>query len=103
MMYWHAAAVVIAVLAGSPSWVAGQESGWIENQINTTMCAWKELRGTVSLIFYPSSLGKWPPGAKITNTADSGTTERYRLSGRRSLILDTRSSRRWIRRSNSRW
>ncbi|RWA10179.1 hypothetical protein EKO27_g4916 [Xylaria grammica] len=42
-MYW-ASILVTAIVAVFPSWVHGQQSGWIENQVNATMCAWKGLR-----------------------------------------------------------
>ncbi|TGJ86882.1 hypothetical protein E0Z10_g1893 [Xylaria hypoxylon] len=42
-MYWTGI-LVTAIVAVFPSWVNGQQSGWIENQVNATMCAWKGLR-----------------------------------------------------------
>ncbi|KAI1297979.1 hypothetical protein F5Y03DRAFT_386811 [Xylaria venustula] len=35
---------VATIVACFPSWISAQQSGWIENQVNTTMCAWKALR-----------------------------------------------------------
>ncbi|GAP93248.1 putative kelch repeat protein [Rosellinia necatrix] len=36
--------LVTAILAGLPSWVDGQQSGWVPNQVSATMCAWTGLR-----------------------------------------------------------
>ncbi|KAI0453636.1 hypothetical protein F5B21DRAFT_276848 [Xylaria acuta] len=44
-MYRSSIAVLVtAIVAGLPPWVNGQQSGWVPNQVNTTMCAWKALR-----------------------------------------------------------
>ncbi|KAI0185660.1 hypothetical protein EV127DRAFT_195456 [Xylaria flabelliformis] len=37
-------ALVVAIIAGLPSWVNSQQSGWAPNQVNATMCAWKAFR-----------------------------------------------------------
>ncbi|KAF2963049.1 hypothetical protein GQX73_g10521 [Xylaria multiplex] len=41
-MYWTG--ILVAIVAAFPSWVNGQQSGWIANQVNATMCIWKGLR-----------------------------------------------------------
>ncbi|KAJ8114355.1 hypothetical protein ONZ43_g4924 [Nemania bipapillata] len=45
-MYWARTSVLAtAIVAGFPSWVNAQQSGWLQGQVNATMCAWKGLRG----------------------------------------------------------
>lgn len=44
---YRASILVTALVAGFPSWINGQQSGWVENQVNATMCFWKQLRGTL--------------------------------------------------------
>ncbi|KAI0908177.1 hypothetical protein F4823DRAFT_564049 [Ustulina deusta] len=41
---YRASILVTALVAGFPSWINGQQSGWVENQVNATMCFWKQLR-----------------------------------------------------------
>jgi hypothetical protein len=38
------AALLVAALV-YPSITTAQQSGWMENQVNATMCFWEQLRG----------------------------------------------------------
>ncbi|KAI0970569.1 hypothetical protein F4678DRAFT_113436 [Xylaria arbuscula] len=41
---YPASILIATIVAGFPSWINAQQSGWLENQVNTTMCAWRALR-----------------------------------------------------------
>ncbi|KAI0425552.1 hypothetical protein F5Y09DRAFT_346581 [Xylaria sp. FL1042] len=56
--------LVVAVIAGFPSRVNGQQSEWASNQKNTTMCAWKALRAAQlnDTIYMDGGFLYWVPG-----------------------------------------
>ncbi|KAI0394353.1 hypothetical protein F5Y17DRAFT_261189 [Xylariaceae sp. FL0594] len=55
---------IIGIVAGLPSWVSGQESGWAENQVDATMCSWASLRASQlkDRIYMDGGRLKWTPG-----------------------------------------
>ncbi|KAI1272581.1 hypothetical protein F5Y07DRAFT_403291 [Xylaria sp. FL0933] len=56
--------LVTAIVASLPSWVYGQQSEWANNQINTTMCAWRALRAAQlnDTIYMDGGFLYWAPG-----------------------------------------
>ncbi|RYC59846.1 hypothetical protein CHU98_g6377 [Xylaria longipes] len=56
--------LVTAIVAGLPSWVYGQQSGWAPNQVNATMCAWKALRAAQlkDTAYLDGGFLYWTPG-----------------------------------------
>ncbi|KAI1422303.1 hypothetical protein F5Y12DRAFT_799738 [Xylaria sp. FL1777] len=62
-MYWTSI-LITAIVAGLPSWVTGQESGWVDNQVSATMCAWKALRAAQlnDTVYMDGGYLYWVPG-----------------------------------------
>ncbi|KAI1748219.1 hypothetical protein F4782DRAFT_543001 [Xylaria castorea] len=56
--------LVTAIIAGLPSWVNSQQSGWVANQVNATMCAWKTLRAAQlkDTAYLDGGFLYWTPG-----------------------------------------
>ncbi|KAI0404594.1 hypothetical protein F4802DRAFT_615466 [Xylaria palmicola] len=64
-MYWSSIPVLItAAVVGYPSQVNGQQSGWVQSQVNATMCAWRQLRAAQlkDTAYLDGGLLYWTPG-----------------------------------------
>ncbi|KAI1817509.1 hypothetical protein GGS20DRAFT_12177 [Poronia punctata] len=56
--------LLTGIVAGLPSWVSGQQSGWIEDQVNATMCSWQGLRSSLlrDTVYMDGGFLQWTPG-----------------------------------------
>ncbi|KAI3317460.1 hypothetical protein HD806DRAFT_370474 [Xylariaceae sp. AK1471] len=62
-MYWTSI-LVTGIVAVYPSRVSGQQSGWVPNQVNATMCAWTGLRSSQlkDTVYMDGGFLYWSPG-----------------------------------------